>query len=522
MSCLTDNSSLSGHNGRFLAIAVCAVAAIAAGIGFYFFPWIADDIQYRQHFAAFYNDGASVSPADIWNTYLARYFNDNARGATLAMLILQFLPEPITAIISSTAYFFSLRLILRLAGLENSPAAAAAIVFAFAVFMPWVDQMYLFDFQLPYLVGGTAALWFIFALLYRRGSNITFWALSLFVGLWQECFGFPIFAGMTALMLLYPRFRDRRTIVSLLIILAGLAFLYTAPGRAHYQVDIAVFRTRFNIVIVFLLPAVVYLLSSAAVFIKDLMRRHRPQPKAVMMTVACAASAWLSAYAAFGPRVGWLSATLAFAGMLAIAHPLIASRPWLKKTAGICAAAAFFFFMVHICYVDYYSYKQRREYDTVISQYRTDPDSPIYTAMILRHQAPLLCLQKPYFGIFSHYFHLQVLSRFYGSEEHFMRVLPIELQTYDHTAAQHIGDTPFTVWGGHIVGPKISDKPERLYVTADYGKGPADCNFMIMPFTDPQGIQRAWYSADASSLTNLITPIPLYMEETDLSRTIPY
>lgn len=521
MSCPTNITKRFVHNPRYLALAICAIAAVATGIGFYYFPWIADDIKYRQHFVDYYIAGASVNPADIWSKYLIHYFTDNARGATLAMLVLQFLPDWIAALISTAAYFFSLRIMLRLARLENSPMAAAAIAFAFALFMPWVDQMYLFDFQLPYLVGGAVALWFISALLEHRYSNIAFWALSLFVGVWQECFGFPVFVGMTALMLFYPRFRDRRTLVSLCIILAGLAFLYTAPGRARYQVGVGVFHSRFNIIFVFLLPAVVYLLSSASVFVKDFMRRHRPEPEAVMMTVACAVSAWLSAYAAFGPRVGWLSATLAFAGMLAIARPIFASRPWLKKTAGITAAAAFAFFMVHICFVDYYCYTQRREYDTVIAQYRANPDRPIYTDMILRHQAPLICLQKPYFGIFSHYLHLKVLSRFYGSTDRFMRVLPIELQTYNHEAAQPLGDTPFRIWSGHIVGPAVSDKPERLYVTADYGKGPTDCSFMIMPFTDPQGIERAWYSADASSLTNLLTPLPVYMEETDLSHIIP-
>lgn len=497
-------------NRHFVSIVICVFSAVAAGIGFYFFPWIADDLMYRLPFAPYFNgETSSFDFAEIWRCYVDRYLNDNGRMASLAMYVLQFLPDLVNALISTAAYYYTLRLMLALAGLKDSPVAAFAFAAAFAFILPWTDQMYLFDFQLPYLVGGAMALWYIYSLLNRKYSSACIWAMSLFIGLWQESFGFPIFLSMLNLMLFYPEYRDKRNIIASVIVLAGLVFLYTAPGRARYQVGDGVFHTRYNIVFVYIIPALIYLAFAIVKLIKTLVRRQRPCPEDIFIMTACAASAALSAYAAFGPRVGWLSGILAIPGIVSICKSWIASRRWLKITSTIVAYLAFALFVVHICLVDYYAYIQKREYDSIINQYRSNPDEIIYSEMTLRHQVPLLCFQKPYFGIFSHYYHLRVFTLFYGAGEHFMRVAPIELKDYDSALARPIGSDGFTIWRGHIVGPKVSDIPIQYNLSADYGNGYADCRFLAMPFTDPQGVERAWFSADVSSLTNLFTPLPI-------------
>lgn len=194
---------------------MCFLAAVAvtAAAGFALYPWLGDDLFYRMEFKEYFLYGDTVPASRFIKRLSAIYNTDNARLSSLVMTFVQFLPQWFLAILSGLMLWVSMAAMCRLCPVRTLPAAVAA-AFGMIIFMPWINHMYVFDFQVAYLWGGSFAL--ILSVLLFSHSRSPFLELSaLVVGLWQEAVGFSVFAGLLFVVLLRPRLRTHRNIAVL-------------------------------------------------------------------------------------------------------------------------------------------------------------------------------------------------------------------------------------------------------------------------------------------------------------------
>lgn len=495
-------------------IAICAATAVLATLGFYWFPWISDDINYRMPFKDWYNNGAPINNGALWDFFVEKVNVDNGRMASLGMIYVQFLPEIILSALSGIAVYLSLWYGLKLANLRHSVPDCALWSVLFFAMMPWVDQMYVFDFQMAYLWGGAFAVVFLYQYLNLKAKPAWLAVFALIIGLWQESFGFPLFCALCVIYALYPTYRTRTSRLVMLIIFFGLAFLFFAPGGMSYRTSgWRPFAFRSNILVVFALPTIIFYIWLAILCaikgIKKVMT-----PTITTLAVASVVSAALL-FSQYGPRVAWCATICAGIGFMILLGKGISIMP--RKLARTFSVALLAAVALHLTAVAKESHRLGKSYDYIIQSFKQEPDTVVFADMKTRAQAPLICLQKPNYGIFAHWNNIIGLSEFYRNDGKLIHAVPEVLAGYTDDKGTSISGNWAKFYSGFIVGRYISAEPARVDGSIDFGFGTKNIDFFITPFTDADGVRRAWYAPNASTLDEImsdgIVRLELFPEE---------
>ncbi len=480
-----------------LPVLFTTFVAVLLGIGFALFPWVSDDLWYRLPFKECFLGDASVEPDEIWRQIYWRHTHDNSRLANALMFAVQFLPAWVHASLSGLAAFGTMRLMQRLGGFGESAASTALFCGLFALAMPWVDQMYVLDFQLNYLWGGAWMSLFLLLLLRQRCSADVLFCTGLLCGVWQECTALPAFVATVGVWLFYGRFRNERTAAGATGLLLGLMWLYFSPGGTAYRSSgWTAFAFRMNIIAVFTLPALVY---TAMLLRHTARRRMRPEaPHFILATVAWT-SGLVMVLTAMGPRTGWASVLASITGIVMLLRGY-RSTTFAAGTALYGLALANLTTVCHVC-------RQEAEvYRDVVAHFRTNGSQTLFMPLHLREDAPLLALQKPQYDFFAHLNNILLFSNFYGSTDEPVIAVPSALREFSAERADRFCPD-FYDYEGLLVGP-TPGRPDRLVVEVDYGSGPVVVCYFATPFVDADGIERGWYHCDASTISSLLHPIP--------------
>lgn len=491
-------------NSKKTIITVIIFFSLITAIGFWLFPWISDDLNYRSRFTDYFLNDGNIALEKIKELYIRQYTQDNGRLANFTMGLIQFSPDWLLGLLSGFSVAVTLIFSLKIIGKEDSFTSLVLMLFCFFIVMPWVDQMYVFDFQLNYLFGGMFMLLFLYSFLYSQ-SSVWYYITALIVGVWQEAFGFPVFIAMCGMMLFFKKYRTRSNLIALAIIVAGLAHLYLCPGGQSYRgTDWRPFDTRIGILLVFAVPSAIFIISAIIYLLRNKFKICTDSIHILTcLILIIIPSTFLLIYSQFGPRVGWASVLMSCIGGIYLL-PLFnihIRKPFVYSGC----AALFIFTLIHLIAVDYYCYINKREYDRTISLYRDNPSSEIFVDTPTRAQAPWICLQKPYFGIFNHHTTLILLSAFYSPGSPIMKTTPRMLENYRMSEAQTLqGNAGLTDYKGLIVGDNISDEVEYIEFIAVQGSEESIQGFCAIPFTDADGIARTCYLPNASFIREII------------------
>lgn len=479
-----------------IPLIAATMAAAAAVPGFYWFPHIADDLRSAWPLLATYLHGA---PPD-WHAYgrdLVNIFHGNHfRLPNLLMPLLILLPQWLPAIISGGALCAVYLLGAALGEFSRRPLPMALFIAGMTLFFPWVDQMYLTSFQLPYLWGSAMSLWLIWMILLRRGHCVGMSALALTVGLWHEALAGPVLAGIIALRAISPRHRDRRSLCAAICLALGigviaLPFIWKPFSTAH-----SFFESRSSLVYPVLLPTAAYAVTCAVA----VARTRRLGPAHVfMLTVALTAGA-ITLYFNAGPRTDALGATCALAGLCAFI-PASPRPRWILPTVIFGAVLA------HTAAVDAMCLRLRDETRHVLDSHRsTAVAATIFAPMTLRENAPWYLFQKPYYDWLAHRRPLDIINATYFPDGRPIRVVPAPLRDFSPEHATAVsGDAGVWLYRGYMVGP--DDTPQSL--DADFGRGGRRRDFHTAPFrTRTDTVTYVWIHPDNAWPDFLLHPAP--------------
>lgn len=420
------------------------------------------------------------------------------------MIFVQFAPHIVQTTLSVASlwvvFFYGLKL------LDKEASLAAACIWASCVilFAPWIDKMYIFDFQVAYLWGTAFTILFCYVLLKTR-KNVILIVLGIILGCWQECFGFPIFISIIILWIFCPKHRNLRTLVSELTIFIGLVWLYISPGGQEYRSHGHPMYSRIILLIPFAIPSFLAL----AWFLIRVFRRKCYSAITVILVSSSFTSALLMIYAGFGPRVGWWAVIAGFLSIFNIGYNSSVFRKIIPIIKHVIAASLLVFTSIHLVFVAYYSYLQGEEYYKILQRFLSNPQKTVFAKMYLREQIPLICFQKPFFGIFSHERVANDITQFYAPGKDKLKVVPEELEFFKSKDAEIVtGSANMFRYKGYLVGPVISPERTIINVTIWYGDYKTKREMYHVPFIDYDGIYRAWYMPRSLSISDLRERIP--------------
>ena len=472
----------------------CATGTLAAllAIGFALMPWLGDDLLYRMPYREYFVEGGAFDMSAVLGHIRYLYLENSPRLANILMIGLQFLPQWICGLLSGLACWITIYYSLRLVGAQKSVVIAMLFGALFVFLMPWVDQMYLFDFQLNYLWTGAVMVVYLYLLTGGGRFEKPLAMSALILGFMNESCGFPAWLATVLLIVAFPSMRSKRCYVALALLTVGLAFLYLAPGMQSYRSSgWHPFATRSSIVLVFCLPALAYL--SVLIF-RSILRHSRGLDRVDAALALIALSGMLLMwFSQMGPRVGWASVLASICGLCRCLVPYAGRLGWV-------AAALYAFACVHLIVVDRMAWQDKRVYDDVVRQYRQTPSMPIYA------------------DYFSHYRSMTLFSKFWNEGAPVAIVLPKALRDFKATEARTVNDG-FMEYEGMLIGPCVSEKPSFVRVPVSReGRTYKKEDYFVTPFTDSDGVPRGWWYHNSSSFASTLRPIPDNIEMDDWLR----
>lgn len=472
---------------------ILGVCSLLIGIGYYFMPWVGDDLHYRARFYDYFFHNGSLEWYAPLGLFKEVCYCMNSRLANLCMCYLQLTPPPIYATITAVACYLCLLYALKLVSCQKSVLAAIALCSFFVFLMPWADGIYILDVALNYLYAGTLYCILSYMIFHRRGALVGYVFMSLICGAWCEAISLPCLIALLCAMCVYRCMRNRRTFISACGLCIGLLWLYISPGRSVYLNAISPGRAvGLNMVWLYTLPSLIY---AALLLYKQAKHRHI-YPLEVYLCITAISSAFICAYFQVGTRLAWVSMLACSIGFTHIIYKLFTCHgKWRTLISAILAACI----VVHLCVVDIYAYREYKVWKYLTIQFQKHPEELNFADITPRSHVHPLALQKPYFESFSHMCHVVAFSYFHKGNGTLIQVAPLALKGLDLSVLAKDGEyigKGFYLYKGYLVGPAQVNSPGVVDVAVDYGRGFKVSEYFYVNITD----NLAWYNTEHSGM----------------------
>lgn len=476
------------------SLLIITILAIVTGIGLFDYPWLNDDLFYRYRFREYFVEGKPVELSLLWDECVWRHMYDNSRLASFLTVFAIFLPNIVQTLLSVASLICVLWYGLKIADCRNSWTMTGLWSMLFICFTPWADQMYVFILQVAYLWGLVPTLALSYCILYNKGSNTAVYILAFITGVYQEALALPVLVGHATLVLLFPQFRTRRSLVCSALLFIGLVWLYMSPGGRLYRNGTGVFAERIHLILPYALPAFLLVATTLGAAIRW---RRLPNPLLVYLSVASVVSAVVMIALPFGPRLGWWSCTGGWIGICYITGKITEKKPQLKNTANILAALCIAFTFVHLAVVNNLCSLERKVYKEAVDAYMATPCSTIYMEFPLREDMPLIALQKPLIANLATHGFERSAHKFYSPDACPPSYIPPTLKNYNDSLAPFIPGSrnELRLFDKYIIGEATEDNPSIEWLLTDYGDGRPACyrRFTRNDFYDSEGKRHTLY-----------------------------
>ncbi len=476
------------------------IITILIGIGLALMPAFSDDILFSFPYRDYLLHGKPFEWRSIWDGWCFIYLHNVTRLSNMVAGVLLAMPRWVAAIFSSLALFY-----VYIKGLQFAKADTSrykiAIWLAYIVFcLPWVDQLYLIDFQTNYIWSAALSLYITLAFYHRHDSHpALLFIIAIILGGWHEGFSAPIFASIIAVAWIYKEYRTRSTAIILIGLAIGMVFLATAPSFT--LIPSPYFGKRPWMIYPYLFPMLIA--GSYAIYAHY---RHRLSRqlliKVLVLMIPSVLSAFLMLYSMQGSRVGTLS--IVFSGITL----LLLTPQYGKHT--ITSLLIYALMVAHLLAVDYQAYKAHIGTEKVLADHLAHLGETTYSDMVLREDAPWYCLQKPYYGWFNHSSTMTLFDYFYNPRGYAFDVVPSALKEFSTKKATKIpGDVGAYLFHGLTVVDIDVECHEKRYFVSDYGHGKMLREYTIWPFVCRQdGKRYAWAYPESTWIDHTLSPIP--------------
>lgn len=476
------------------------ILLFTAGLGVFLIgmPKNSDDYWFSYHLWDWFGSQGILNPEhggnilkagipwhEIYDTYVEHYHIDCFRLGNMVAVPLLLFPKWVASGIALLLWIYAMFASFRLAGVDwRRSALVPAMLFVWGFLMPWSNTLGCIMFQYNYIPPAAIGL----ALLLCLRSSAAGWRpltatalLGFMLGWWHEGFAVPVICGLVALAVLRRDCRNRRFLVAVLAIAAGMCLLLTSPmfwckaensGLSKmgigYIVTSALRATAFNI------PYVILCL----LVIVDLCRGRRSilHDRTVVFALVSGVVSVMLMFVGYPEwRVSWWAQTIS---VVAGARILTARCPKLHGygiRSGIVSACCLVLLYTHWISVDIYTFKVRKIFVDAIDEYCADPTKPVFARIINGEDYPLINYKLPHMAFFGHTERPAMLYfEHLGGAEPF-GIVPDCLRRVTSGSGRALrGDIEARIVGNHVFMPARDGRREvssLYYVETDYGSG---------------------------------------------------
>lgn len=475
-----------------------ALAALAFGALYLTVPCALDDYWFLREINDFGTnaDGSFSLLRGAAETFRIHHLTDNSRLANIVGMFILRLPLIVSALLSTLAVWTTLYFMLKLAKCESFIATTAAVmIFTFA--LPWHQPFFTRVYAYNYIWG--AAITSLSIYLFINNKKIKWiWMLILGIvlGAWHEIFSFPTLVGAVACFILRPAKTRSSQIAFCLGLLAGCAWLWLSPSRTNpsgYGSLITTHRLFRNMIGNFWFP-----LSFISIQLMCLpFRRFRTYALAPITIFATAFAGICLPVYLLSDAMRVITPAIIICGTATIYILYNASRLLSRRARTIATnyiawacAAAWVFFIIHICVAFHTGLKIHDQEKMILSEYQKvkNTDGVIFADLTTRDNAPWLALSKPVQNLYTYYAHPILLSKYHHGQ--LLKVIPTCLKGFTADKGRKIpSNDELYEYKGFLIARNmnVNESAPILNAYLEYPDGIAAAHMCTYKFTGGDG-----------------------------------
>ena len=464
--------SFGGRSDRTLYWGLLFLVAAVYGTLSFLVPPSLDDFM----FLGVWKDHSGGNEDFSWHTWLGYISelraNDNNRLSNiLDPIFLQFSPwKQLFPLITGAMVAFTMAVSARFAAIRAPRSSVLAYFLAgIILFLPWRNNMFVWDYSLNYIWTGTFSLGLIRCIFHLNEGRAYFWGaviLAALTGWFHEGFAVPVGTGMVAVALL------RRgkvswhywTVFAVLVAVCSAALF--CPGMLNRFDDQAGRQDELEWWIIFAdlcLVLVATLLAAGGLFCRE-WRRRMATPAFVMFFISMAVGAALSIVVLHQPRSAYwpqLCALISIAVML---------RPWLGRLASsmtgrVLAAALAMLTLAQGVTSCVWQYRLKQEFDVIMKGFETR--QTLFYDFIMPEDITEFTLRFTTRASWITYFQFRCIDNYFGREGH--AVVPVDLKDASEENSQQVpGNLNLRRKGNAMWLPAMTEKEELTLNGSDF------------------------------------------------------
>jgi len=482
----------------YVAVAVSVLAALGLG----FFPYISDDLEHSLSVRDSFLYGKPLNWESYFNYAVTIFEYKHFRLSNLLMPPIILWPRWLSAVISCAALAFVYVSGARIGRFERSPLRYGLYISLIIFLFPWVDQLYLLSFQVPYLWGAAFAMLLLYLFVRKtKAGNVSMLLVGLLVGIWHEAYAGSLLVGFVTVAACFKQYRTGRSVAAVAGLSAGI-LCDAAPLILFNKWEPGItLQGRMSLVYPFMGVIVLYMIADAVALLGRKKARVCTPVNVLLSTVALTALL-LALFFKSGARVCGVGIISAIVGLL----QLKSGGNRSKYINAVIVPAILLFTVFHLVMVDVMCCRLRRQTDYVVSRYRQGASMPIFAPMTLRPDVPWYLMQKPYYDWFAHSWTLGSFNNAYGSGREPLSVVPLPLKDFSPAKATKLcGDAGLYIYAGYMVGVV----PAGELFMVDYGAGERVLECKVTPLRSTvDGRCYYWLYPETSFWEQVVFPHP--------------
>lgn len=308
------------------------------------FPRISDDYWYG---LLQYDYLRGLSDTVSWDgfreTLRIHFTYDNTRLGNVVFMLLQLLPQWVSAIVPAACVLWLCAEICRFARIGSRNLMLVTLVLlAVSVFPPWFENFFTLCFALNYLPPAAMMCAYLVSLTDNRDRSPWVYVNAVLLGLWHEAFGISLIAGSLVYIALI-RHRRHAAILAACIVPGTIVLCVTAILSALNNCGYVIndFKPLHNIVAVGKLqvPFVLFLLCIAGRGLRLHDWRKMFSPWILLLLVIALASIGMNTIITRGERISTIAHIASTLGIMRCLTDILPRR-WITNTAASLTAAA--------------------------------------------------------------------------------------------------------------------------------------------------------------------------------------
>lgn len=513
------------------------VSAIGLAIFLICMPKYGDDLWFAAGLRDWMGGGGSEqfdSGGNIFNNFPWQqikhnmkwhFLYDNARLCNALVICMPLLPKWMGSTIVFSLFCFGVNTSFRYCGIRPTVSVISVIaIFLLSFCLPWGDKIGSLVFQFNYPLS-TGLFMLLLSFVWKKHNRPRTWIwmipIGILAGIWHEGFSVPMFCGLFTLSLIDKRWRTPALYCLLSSMALGILWLTITTSATFSATPNPLSKGILHNCLLFPIMHEINYLTIPLFIILLCTKRGRREAKSdrfIFLAVSAAISFMMAVVLRPIERTAWwydyASIMLAMIMLRSLCggylHKITLNNAiiWLPLTL---------LTIVHWIITDYYVFKFRDTYRSVITTHLANPYETVYIDWPSNSEYPIICGSQPQRGVELYPYYL--FENYYTPKSESEKIIKCVPSALRHITGQEgeivEGIDSLRIYHGHLYIPKnaidfdkyrneFTEGKNSYVCNCDFGYGEEKCVIVPQKFRSAADGKEYYYLFLESNLTNRI------------------